>query len=145
MTLGGYASSKTPGGSSKASISIILYFSFFLCPVLLHSFLRDFVSKNISKINLLLTIIQLRDCCQKNSPYDTKSDYHSSDQNPSIILPFYIKAMSSQGFPVGINGKELACQCRRYKNHRFNPCLGKIPWRRAWQPIPVFLPGESPG
>ena len=21
--------------------------------------------------------------------------------------------------------------------------IGKIPWRRAWQPIPVFLPGES--
>ena len=22
--------------------------------------------------------------------------------------------------------------------------LGKVPWRRAWQPTPVFLPGESP-
>ena len=22
--------------------------------------------------------------------------------------------------------------------------VGKIPWRRAWQPSPVFLPGESP-
>ena len=22
---------------------------------------------------------------------------------------------------------------------------GKIPWRRAWQPIPIFLPGESHG
>ena len=26
----------------------------------------------------------------------------------------------------------------------FNPRVGKIPWRRAWQPTPVFLPGESP-
>ena len=26
----------------------------------------------------------------------------------------------------------------------FDPCVGKIPWRRAWQPTPVFLPGESP-
>ena len=25
------------------------------------------------------------------------------------------------------------------------PGLGKMPWRRAWQPIPVFLPGESRG
>ena len=25
-----------------------------------------------------------------------------------------------------------------------DPWVGKIPWRRAWQPIPVFLPGESP-
>ena len=24
-----------------------------------------------------------------------------------------------------------------------DPWVGKIPWRRAWQPIPVFLPGES--
>ena len=26
----------------------------------------------------------------------------------------------------------------------FDPWVGKIPWRREWQPIPVFLPGESP-
>ena len=25
-----------------------------------------------------------------------------------------------------------------------NPWVGKIPWRRAWQPTAVFLPGESP-
>ena len=25
----------------------------------------------------------------------------------------------------------------------FNRWVGKIPWRRAWQPTPVFLPGES--
>ena len=24
------------------------------------------------------------------------------------------------------------------------PGVGKIPWRRAWQPTPVFSPGESP-
>ena len=29
-------------------------------------------------------------------------------------------------------------QCRRY---RFNSWVEKIPWRRKWQPIPVFLPG----
>ena len=27
---------------------------------------------------------------------------------------------------------------------RFDPRVGKIPWRRAWQPTPVFSPGESP-
>ena len=26
----------------------------------------------------------------------------------------------------------------------FDPWIGKIPWRRAWQPAPVFLPEESP-
>ena len=45
----------------------------------------------------------------------------------------------------GTSGKEPACQCRRHKRHRFDPQVGKIPWRRAWQPTPVFLPGESQG
>ena len=27
----------------------------------------------------------------------------------------------------------------------FEPWIGKIPWRRAWQPTPVFLPGKFPG
>ena len=27
------------------------------------------------------------------------------------------------------------CQCRRPKRCRFNPWVGKIPWRRAWQPL----------
>ena len=27
----------------------------------------------------------------------------------------------------------------------FDPWVGKIPWRRAWQPSPVLLPGESHG
>jgi len=26
----------------------------------------------------------------------------------------------------------------------FDPWVGEIPWRRAWQPTPIFLPGESP-
>ena len=33
----------------------------------------------------------------------------------------------------------------RRKRHRFDPWVGKIPWRTAWQPIPVFLLGESHG
>ena len=28
---------------------------------------------------------------------------------------------------------------------RFDPSVSKIPWRRAWQPTPVFLPGEYHG
>ena len=27
----------------------------------------------------------------------------------------------------------------------FSLWVGKIPWRRAWQPTPIFLPGESHG
>ena len=46
-------------------------------------------------------------------------------------------------FPGGSSGKEPPCQCRRGKRHRFDPRVRKILWRRAWQPTPVLLPGES--
>ena len=41
-----------------------------------------------------------------------------------------------------LSGKESACQCRRSK---FDPWVQKIPWRRKWQPTPVFLPGKCHG
>ena len=50
-----------------------------------------------------------------------------------------------KGFPGGASGKEPTCQCRRCESRGFNPWVGKIPWRRAWQPHPIFLPGEFHG
>ena len=49
------------------------------------------------------------------------------------------------GFPGGTSGKVLACHCRKLMTLEFNPWVGKIPWRRAWQPTPLLLPGESHG
>ena len=46
-------------------------------------------------------------------------------------------------FPGGTS-KESTCQCRRHKKCRLAPWVGKIPWRRAWQPTPVFFPGDFP-
>ena len=36
-------------------------------------------------------------------------------------------------------------QCSNPKKLRFILWVGRIPWRRAWQPTPVFLPRESHG
>ena len=44
-----------------------------------------------------------------------------------------------RGCPGGSDGKVMCLQCRRPK---FNPWVRKIPWKREWLPIPVFLPGE---
>ena len=57
----------------------------------------------------------------------------------------YTYICKHMGFPGSVSGKEPTCQCRRHKRSGFNPWVGKIPWRRAWQLIPVFLPGESHG
>ena len=39
----------------------------------------------------------------------------------------------------------LLSNTREVKRHRFDPWVKKVPWKRAWQLTPVFLPGESPG
>ena len=43
------------------------------------------------------------------------------------------------------SGKEPIWQCRRLKKRGFGPRVGKICWRRVWQPTIVFLPGDSHG
>ena len=48
------------------------------------------------------------------------------------------------GLHQWLSSKEPACQCQRHKSHGFDPWVGKIPQRRAWQPTPVFVPRESP-
>ena len=67
-----------------------------------------------------------------------------SQECPEQEHAFVDSSVVSEGFPRGASGKEPTCQCRRRKRCGFDPWVGKIPWR-AWQPTPVFLPGESHG
>ena len=49
-----------------------------------------------------------------------------------------------QGFPGGsVSEERIHLQCRKYRRHGFSLQVGKTPWRRKWQPTPIFLPGES--
>ena len=49
----------------------------------------------------------------------------------------------SRGFPGGSSGKETTCHAGDVTDLGLLPGLGRFPWRRAWQPTPVFFPGES--
>ena len=60
-----------------------------------------------------------------------------------VVFGFCYEVM--QGFPGGTSSKEPACQDRRHKRLGFSSWIGKIPWRKKWQPTPIFLPGESHG
>ena len=53
----------------------------------------------------------------------------------------YTHAHIYTGFP-GVSGRRICQQCRR---PGYNPWVRKFPWRREWQPTPVFLPGEVHG
>ena len=65
------------------------------------------------------------------SPQGCKVGYHWSGFHARM-----------QGLPLWLSGKESTCQCKR---HSFNPWVGKIPWRRKWQPTSTYLPGKSHG
>ena len=45
-----------------------------------------------------------------------------------------VTEQQQKGFPGDARGKEPPCQCRRHKRHGFDSWVGKIPWRRTWQP-----------
>ena len=55
---------------------------------------------------------------------------------------YFVIYLYSKIFPGGSDGKSICLQCTR---HGFSPWVGKIPWRRKWQPTPVLLPRKSHG
>ena len=64
-----------------------------------------------------------------------------SHLSPLLQLEFTSSKISSW-LPRWLSGRRICLQCRRCG---FDPWVRKIPLRRAWQPTPVFLPGESHG
>ena len=58
-----------------------------------------------------------------------------------MVLDYCIRRKSFSSVSVVKNLPAMS-RCRR---SRFHPWVGKIPWKRAWQPTPGFLPGESHG
>ena len=52
--------------------------------------------------------------------------------------------VSEKGFPGGSVAKNPS-DYSGDTGDVFSPWVGKIPWRRKWQPTAVFLPGESHG
>ena len=68
----------------------------------------------------------------ERSPPEQLDTLPTPDPLPSAILP--------RGLPRRLSDKESVCWCRKCK---YNPWFRKIPWRRKWQTMPVFLPGKS--
>ena len=56
---------------------------------------------------------------------------------------FYVCCQASQ---VALVVKNLPPNARGIRDQRFDPWVWvrKIPWRRKWQPTPLFFPGGSP-
>ena len=93
-------------------------------------------------------------CCKSHPRYFLNQTHHciyfihslqSESHRCSCLCFLYQEVSFIRAFPDGASGKEPVCQCKSHKRCRFDLGVGKIPWRRAWQPTTVFLPGESHG
>ena len=71
------------------------------------------------------------------------SPAHSSVWNRAVLSKQVPGKL--EGFPGGASGNLPACAGDGKGTDRFKPWVWNIPWRRKWQPPPIFLPRESHG
>ena len=68
-------------------------------------------------------------------------------RDPSSIPGLGSSPGEGIGYPLQYSWASLVAQTVKnlpaMRRPGFNPWVGMIPWRKAWQPTPVFLPGES--
>ena len=84
----------------------------------------------------------LRDWSQAFKVFSQVMNLGASETAPSLKCSESTSPNPS-AYSGGASGEEPTCQCRRHKRHEFNSWVGKIPWERAWQPTPVFLPRRA--
>ena len=59
-----------------------------------------------------------------------------------LLLHIYLIVPDILGLPQCLSDKRIHLPIRRCC---FDSWVGTIPWKRKWQPTPVFLPGKSHG
>ena len=77
--------------------------------------------------------------------YGTDSKVAQIVKNPPAMQETWIPLWppsAFHGLPWWLRQSRI---CLQYRRPRFDPWVRKIPWRREWQPSPVFLPGEFHG
>ena len=75
------------------------------------------------------------------SPLLHISNLHLSSDKHSVRQDIWKAIWTAWGLPGSSAGKEYICNVGALGSI---PGLGRSPRGRAWQPAPVFLPGESP-
>ena len=75
----------------------------------------------------------------------TVTDLQALSSGRFLLVCFCLFVFELSRPPRLPDGKEFTYQCRRHRRCGFDPWVRKIPWRRNWQPIPVFFPGKPHG
>ena len=113
-----------------------------------------YINTHILVAQLCLTLCNPMEC---SPPGSSVEGILQSRKLKWVAIPFSRGSSWPRDQPASLTlaGKRTICQSSLVKNLpanagdlrvcRLGPWVRKIPWRRAWQPTPVFLPGESHG
>ena len=89
---------------------------------------------------LMATLLDSRGVCVCQNQVSTEVCWSQLCGQSQLCLAIFVFGASQVVLVV----KNLAASAGDI-NTQFDPWVGKIPWRRKWQPTPVFLPGKSHG
>ena len=87
---------------------------------------------------------------QENLVLDKALSSNNFTKHPDFVnllcfLAFWLKSSVVWGLPGGTVVKNLPVNARDTRGSGSIPGLGRFPWRRKWQPTPVFLHGKFHG
>jgi len=103
----------------------------------------------IKKVEILLIPLLPLTVCSPSftiSSFQSSSPFCSSLPTPFPLLHLSLSCVFWTGLFIGLSGgSDSKVSCLQCGRPGFNPWVGKILWRRKWQPTPVLLPGKSHG
>ena len=70
---------------------------------------------------------------------------HELPEKPHRGFGWYLSPYGHMQSVSGLDGNRTESEPVSQFFIALDPWVRKTPWRRAWKPIPVFLPGESHG
>ena len=107
-----------------------------------HTSVEMRTDNNLFQCHFLVNFFSLRllPASQCQHPVSSVMKFETQEVTEIKRSPGYFLTSLYRSSPGGSDDKESACNAWR---PGFNPWVRKIPWRRAWQPTAVFLPGES--
>ena len=96
------------------------------------------------------TMISYAVSCSKKKKNSSRRVFHALHAEVVSLIPsslhcvcvyiYICERINTHRLPQWLSSKRIHLQCRTLG---FNPWVREIPWRRKWQPIPVFLPETS--
>ena len=103
--------------------------------------MKEATTKNTLPSKALIQIQQIKNFTNKQKLRESSTTRPTLQQ---MLKELFLggREKATTRLPWWLRLYRICLQCRRL---RFDSWVRKIPWRRKWQPTPVFLPGESHG